>query len=369
MPPITLLIKPASGLCNMRCKYCFYADVTAHREESSYGMMSEETLEALVIAALSEAEGSCSFVFQGGEPTLRGLPFYKTLAHLVRKHNQKRLRIHNAIQTNGLVIDDAWTEHFRAENYLVGISVDGDAAMHNENRLDAQEKGTHARVLRAADLLIRRGCQVNILCVVTERLARHGAKAYNFLKRYRYLQFIPCIDDFATEAQSTSLTAESYGRFLRTTFDLYASDYWRGEYVSIRAFDNYVHMMMGQPPENCAMQGVCSANLVVEADGSVYPCDFYVLDAHRLGNVRDQPLLSMQTSDAARNFVAPSLTPHAECVQCDYRGLCRGGCRRDCEGADGVLGRNRFCEAYRSFFEYSHVRMLEIARNELRQRR
>lgn len=362
MPPLTLLIKPASGLCNMRCAYCFYADVTEHREAPSYGMMAEEMLEAIVEEALAAAEGSCTFAFQGGEPTLRGLPFFERLIRLQKKHNVRGLSIHNAIQTNGLLIDDRWASFLAENRFLVGLSLDGDAAIHNAQREDAKGKGTYARVMRAADILRGSGCDYNILCVVTARAARHPARVYNHLKRHRYLQFIPCIDGFGEEKAAFSLTAEAYGHFLKATFDLYFHDYTHGEYVSVRTFDNYVHMLMGRPPENCAMNGRCACNLVIEADGGVYPCDFYVLDAWRLGTVGQAPLLSLCAGETARRFVALSHAPDAACLSCDWRALCRGGCRRDREiGVEDALGRNRFCESYRAFFAYSHERMRALA--------
>ena len=136
-----------------------------------------------------------------------------------------------------------------------------------------------------------------------------------------------------------------------------------GHYVSVRTFDNYIHLLLGQQPENCAMRGQCACNVVVEGDGSIYPCDFYVLDAWRLGNIHQDALPEMLTGETAQRFVTSSLVPDAKCLACKWRALCRGGCRRDrAITPDGALKRNRFCAAYEAFFAYSYERMCEMAR-------
>ncbi|MDL2317818.1 anaerobic sulfatase maturase [Eubacteriales bacterium OttesenSCG-928-A19] len=362
MPPITLLIKPASSLCNMRCHYCFYADVSAHRTVPSYGIMSEATLETLVQKALAFAEGQCTFAFQGGEPTLAGLDFFERTVSLQKQYNTRKIPIHNAIQTNGLVIDEAWARFLAENRFLVGLSLDGDAAIHNDQRPDSGGKGTYARVVHAADLLKKHGCEYNILCVVTAGTARRGARVYNHLKRHQYLQFIACLEGFGVAGERMPLTAAQYGQFLMTTFDLYYHDFMRGQYVSVRTFDNYIQLLLGNPPENCAMRGQCSCNLVVEGDGSVYPCDFFVLDTWRLGTVHENELPEMLMGETARRFVKTSLDVDEKCRACRWGALCRGGCRRDrVLTPDGAMGHNRFCAAYEAFFAYSYERMCEIA--------
>lgn len=362
MPPVSLLIKPASSLCNMRCQYCFYADVSAHRAVPSYGVMREETLETLVQRAFQFAEGRCAFAFQGGEPTLAGLQFFEKAVLLQRQYNTRRIPVHNAIQTNGLALDGAWAGFLAENKFLVGLSLDGDAKIHNEQRLDSHGKGTYARVIRAADLLRKHGCDYNILCVVTPETARHGARVYNHLGRHRYLQFIPCLEGFDGAGEGAPLNAEQYAGFLKATFDLYYHDFMRGQYVSVRTFDNYIQLMLGSPPENCAMRGQCTCNTVVEGDGSVYPCDFYVLDMWRLGNIHQDGLKEMLTGETARRFVETSKEADEACAACRWKPLCRGGCRRDrARAPDGALGHNRFCAAYEDFFAYAYERMREIA--------
>lgn len=366
MNALTLLIKPASSSCNLRCRYCFYADVSDSREVKNHAMMTTDTLEAIVKNALSEADAQVTFGFQGGEPTLAGLDFFKTLIELERKHNRKGLAIAHSLQTNGIHIDDEWAAFLAANKFLTGISIDAAGNVHDSLRLDPQGKGTHKRCLDAKRLLEKHGVEFNVLSVVTRFLAAHPNKAYNFYKQHnlRYLQFIPCLDGLeeAPGAHQHSLNAKGYGKFLCRLFDLWFMDYRRGDYVSIRAFDNYIRMLAGQPPENCAMNGTCTAYPLIEADGSVYPCDFYALDQYRIGHVAENSFGEMLESGAARDFMAPSRQLHPRCAGCEFFFLCRGGCRRDREPiVDGAPGLNHLCGAYREFFAHALPRMRMIA--------
>ncbi len=356
MPPLTILIKPASGLCNMRCQYCFYADV-ASRREGALALMDEAVLIATIRSALAHADGCCQLMFQGGEPTLAGLPFFERVVALTGRLNGKNLPVSFAIQTNGLLIDEDWARFLSKRRFLVGLSMDGGADIHDSLRPDAAGKGTWRRVDRAAQLLSKHGCEYNILTVVGKSVARHGGSVYNQLKKHRHLQFIPCMDDLDGAEKPYSLTPALYGQFLCAAFDAYFEDIQRGQYTSVRNFDNYVGMLMGRPPENCAMSGRCSANPVVEHDGSVYPCDFYCLDEWRLGNIQEEPLADLLAGDRARAFEAFASEDHPDCRACQWMPLCRGGCRRDY-----AQDRNRYCIAYKKFFEHSYPRLQQIAR-------
>ncbi len=365
MPPISLLMKPASSMCNMRCRYCFYADVASHRAVANYGFMEADTLETLVRQALEVARDSCSFAFQGGEPTLVGLDFYRRLVDLQNQYNVHRVQIFNSIQTNGYLLDESWAAFFARHHFLVGLSVDGPAEIHDAFRMDEAGAGTHTRLMQAVALLRQFQVECNVLCVVHHTVARNGRKVYNFFKQkgLRYIQFIPCLDGFqGEEPPPYSLTARRYGEFLKTVFDQYYADFKRGSYLSVRTFDNYIMMLLGQPPEACGMRGTCSCNLVVESDGSVYPCDFYVLDQYRMGNIRQQSLEELLHTEPARRFVEESLPVDPACRNCRWLQLCRGGCRRNREPfVEGRPGRNQLCEAYRSFFEYAYPRLRELA--------
>jgi len=361
MPPLNLLIKPASGRCNMRCKYCFYADETARREVKDYGVMREDVLETVIQKALSYADYKCTFGFQGGEPTLCGLDFYRRVVELQKKHNIKNVVIENALQTNGLLINNDWAQFLAENKFLVGLSIDGSASVHNKNRVDAKGEGTLSRVLEAARLLEKYKCDFNVLTVVTDATAQKIDLIYDFFTRHnlRWQQYIPCLDAFGEE--DGWLTAEGYTVFLKRLFDRWADDVMNGRFIYIRQFENYVGMLLGRPAESCGMMGCCSMQYVVEADGGVYPCDFYVLDQYRLGSLRDQSFEEVDEKRREMRFIEASMEKDEACYKCPWHPLCRGGCRRDRDDGDGQLKRSRLCAAYQEFFPYALPRLQLIA--------
>ncbi|WP_322168844.1 anaerobic sulfatase maturase [Acutalibacter caecimuris] len=365
MPSLSLLIKPSSGGCNIRCNYCFYHDEQLHRETFSYGSMSEETLETLVKSALSYATTRCSFGFQGGEPTLRGLGFYRRLVQLQKQYNVHHAEIANAIQTNGLLLDSEWAQFLRENRFLVGLSLDGTKDVHDENRLDPGGKGTFNRVLQAAQKLAAHQVEFNLLTVVTNRTAENIAKIYNFYRRsgFPYQQYIPCLDPLDEDrgASPYSLTPEKYASFLTTLFDLWYRDVTAGKFIYIRYFENLLGMLLGCPPEHCGLSGQCVIQYVVEADGSVYPCDFYCLDEWRLGNIREQGFRALATCETAKRFLQQGSAGRQGCQTCPYAPVCRGGCRRDREPL--AAGSNYFCPAYKAFFAYALPRLQVLARS------
>lgn len=358
MPPLSLMIKPVSSLCNMRCAYCFYRDVAAHREAASHGVMCEKTLDTLVRRAFAYAEESVSFAFQGGEPTLAGLAFFERVVALQRKYNTRRLPVHNAIQTNGLAIDDAFAAFLGREGFLVGVSLDGDRETHNALRPDAEGQGTYSRAAEAIGRLRSHGVPVNVLCVVTEAIARRPKETFAALATYGFIQYIPCLEGFDAVPDAYTLRPETYAEFLKQTFVCYERAYRRGQPVSIRDFDNYLQMIAGYPPEHCGMGGVCGRYYLIEADGGVYPCDFYVLDAWKLGNIRDASFARLAKAPVGDAFIEASLRPDARCAACGWYGLCRGGCRREREPfTQGKPSLHRLCAAYQDFFAFAYPRM------------
>jgi len=366
MPPLSLLIKPASGNCNLRCKYCFYHSLTGIREIEDYGIMNIDTLEIIVKKALMFADHVCTFAFQGGEPTLAGLDFYRHLVEFQKKYNTKNIQVNNAIQTNGIVIDDSWAHFFAEKKFLIGISLDGPKEIHDAIRVDARGDGTFNRVMHAIQLFNQYQVEYNILSVINSYVARHIRKTYQFFRKngFGYLQFIPCLDPLNEKpgGYEYSLTPKRYAYFLKTLFDLWYQDIMNGQKISIRYFDNLVGLFMGMRPEVCGMEGVCNCQFVIEADGGVYPCDFYVLDEWYLGNIKDAGFIELKFSEAGRQFVEVSNHVDPKCVDCRWFRLCRGGCRRSREPfIDGKPALNYFCSSFMEFFEYAAPRLRQIA--------
>ena len=334
MPAASILIKPASANCNMDCKYCFYKCLSSHREEYSKGFMKEETLETLVREAIAYADGSLTFAFQGGEPTLAGLDFFQKAVELQQKYNNKKLQIENTIQTNGLLIDEKWARFLGEHRFLVGLSLDGPKKMHDRYRKDAGGQDTFARIMHSVQLLEQYHVDYNVVTVVTNDTAKQASFLYKFWKRnhYPFVQFIPCMDEIKRQdgTQERSIYAvepEQYGKFLCELFDLWYADFATGEAMDIRMFSNLAQMAAGYPAEECGMNGCCNCYFVVEGDGSVYPCDFYCMDAWKLGTVNDG-FVQMKTSEKAKAFVEASRPVCAACQECLHFSLCRGGASR-----------------------------------------
>lgn len=363
MKDINLLIKPASGSCNMRCRYCFYSDEQKKREHSSRGMMDTETAENIIKKALAYANGNCTFAFQGGEPTLRGLDFFREFTETVKKYAAGRQNIRYAIQTNGLLLDEEWAVFLKENSFLVGLSVDGGSDVHNLNRIDASGAGTHAKVMKAARVLAKYQVPFNVLTVVTSRAARSITSIYNFYKKNKllYQQYIPCLDPiFEPRGESAySLSPEEFGDFLIRLFDLWYEDRLKGEFIYIHYFENLAGILLGHAPASCGMLGVCSEQNVIEADGSVYPCDFYALDEYLLGNINTDSI--EQINLLRQPFLAESLKGLEKCRSCRYGFVCRGGCRRDRQGIF-ELEDNYFCSGYRKFFDHALPRLAALLR-------
>ena len=366
MPPLSVMIKPASSDCNLDCEYCFYKSLSEKRKLKSYGQMDLDLLEEIVKTAFATADGACNFAFQGGEPTLVGLEFYQHLLQFIRKYNTNNIKVNKSIQTNGIRINKEWAKFFADNNFLVGISLDGPQKIHDLYRVDHANRGTQQQVMEAIKLLEQAGAEYNILTVVNAEVANNPTAVYDFFKQqgFNYLQFIKCLDpvDEKPGQSSHSLLPEDYAQFLKTLFDLWYQDLKQGQMISIRYFDNLVQMAMGEQPEACDMSGTCNCQFIIEADGSVYPCDFYVTDKWKLGNIRDDDFSTLYNSQRAQEFMSETHFVAEECKSCQWFKLCRGGCRRTQESAGSdKLELDYFCPAYQDFFQSAAARILKLA--------
>ena len=349
MPPLSIMIKPASALCNMRCKYCFYHDVTDHRDVKSFGLISEETTDNLIEKALDFANGeSVAFAFQGGEPTIRGIEYFEYFCKKVDELNIKKSKIYYGLQTNGTLIDEKWAKFFKEKDFLIGLSLDGDFD-NNSFRIDSNNQNAFYKIIKAADIFNKIGVQFNILTVLTGKCAENIDDILRYFKKrgFRYLQFIPCLRPFGDKTESELyMTVEQYKHFLIHGFNAYVKDYVQGNYTSIRYFDNLVHLYLGNPTEQCGMCGHCMHQFVVEGNGNIYPCDFYCTDEWLLGNI-NTPTESLDTlahCEKAIEFLRESIAVPEECKKCRFYPVCRaGGCKRSKED------RN-YCESYKAFF-------------------
>lgn len=374
MKQIQFLIKPASSLCNLRCRYCFYADIANNRSISNMGMMKQETIDRLLEEAFAHIApgGGIHFAFQGGEPALVGLSFYDYFTAQADIRKPSGIAVSYSIQTNGTLFDESWIPLLKKYDFLVGISIDGYKDLHNHYRVDAAGKDTWKTVSHTFQMLTRAGIRTNVLCVVTGPCAKHPDKVYRELKKLgaEFMQFIPCIDPIEEERGKMpfSLTPKAYGQFLCRLFDLWFEDWAKGDYHSIRLFDDYIHILLGCTDHvTCSTCGNCGAYFVVEGDGSVYPCDFFVLDKWKMGALGENTLIEMSNSQQARDFLQWGKEKPADCQRCRWFRLCNGGCKNDWERTGEP--RNHFCEALKVFFAHAEQRLLLIAREERNARR
>lgn len=341
------MIKPSSSACNLNCKYCFYRDVSNNRQEHNFGMMSNTTAEILIKKVLDFADGSSvAITFQGGEPMLAGIDFFRHFVEQVKICNTKESKIFYALQTNATNIDDEWAAFFTENDFLIGISLDGDFERSKFRKFPNGEISFN-KIIKAINCLKRNKTQFNIVSVLTGYSAQHAEEIYSFFhsKGYKYLQFVPCLRPFdSNEKSELYMTPEQYADFLIKTFKLYVKDYANGRYTSIRLFDNWVRLYLNQPAEQCGVSGHCSRQFVAESNGNIYPCDFYCIDKYLLGNIKETTFNQMAESDTAKNFINESLSVSQKCKNCRYFPICRGGgCKREKLSED-------YCESFKKFF-------------------
>lgn len=364
------MFKPASSLCNLRCRYCFYADVSEQREIQSYGIMQKRTTESILetIESSLKPGDHMVFTFQGGEPTLAGLEYFRHFTKLVSSWD-KRIHIEYALQTNGILLDDAWCSFLAEHRFLVGVSLDVLPECHDSERVDIKQQGTYSRVQAAIQVLEKHGVQYNILCTLTRAIARHPQKVWKRIldSDFRYVQFTPCMDEMEAQSPSSyALTPQRFSSFYIQLFRLWLRDYKAGQYRSIKFFDDVVNLMLLGIPTACGIDGICRPQLVVEADGSTFPCDFYCLDAYLLGNLTKDSLESILQSPTMRDFHNRPHEAPALCADCRYLKFCGGGCKR-MQHATSCVGDADFC-GYQTFLDECMEDLLSIVEDQRRLR-
>ena len=368
MKNLSIMIKPASSLCNLRCKYCFYADITSLRQVSSYGVMNSKTTEDILRNIVSDLVPGdrIQFAFQGGEPTLAGLDYFRNFVAAAKKW-PKGIEISYVLQTNGILIDNAWCELLKENDFLVGLSLDLLPSSHDRVRVTASGEGTFRPVVNAMELMKRHKVEFNILCTLTNEIARHPQQIWKQIQSLdlQYVQFTPCLGELDQLGKSVyALTPKRFASFYQQLFRFWYQDYVKGQYRSIKFFDDVVNLMAYGIPTACGIQGTCHPQLVVEADGSVFPCDFYCLDEYKLGNLAMDSLSAVILSPINQKFTQRPHPMPSLCKECRYGRFCGGNCKRMqreiCCSGDEV-----FC-GYKAFLSEHEAPLRKIA---LQQRR
>ncbi len=365
MTPFSLLIKPASADCNLRCAYCFYLDRASLYPETGRHRMSGEVLETLVKGYMATPQPQYAFAWQGGEPTLMGLEFFERVVELQKRYGAFGAGVANHLQTNGLAVTDEFARHLSRYNFLVGVSLDGPAELHDRYRRHADGRGSHEGVMAGLGVLRRNRVKVNILTLINQANVKHGGLVYRYLRDqgFDFHQYIPCVEfDPAGRRQPFALSGPEWGQFLCQVYDEWIK--YDAEKVSVRFFDSILYRMVKGAPNVCHMGDDCCQYFVVEHNGDVYPCDFFVEPELKLGNIARDSWESLQASPRYRAFGARKADRNPECDACPYLDLCAADClkHRLDGGRSAPHEKSALCRGYLTFYEHALPGLQGLAR-------
>lgn len=361
-----VFVKPAGSACNLACRYCYYLDKAPLSPEagppgskSSPSRMPEDILEAYISQHIAASPDEIiRFSWHGGEPTILGVDYFRTIVKIQRRLCPAGRRIANGMQTNGTLLDDDWGRFLAAEGFSVGLSLDGPRDLNDRHRLTRNGRSTFDETMRGYDTLRRHGVRTDILCVVSAANVRHAADVYGFFRDIgaSYVSFLPLVDPRPNApggVSPESVPSEAWGGFLCAVFDD-----WQSRdigHIKVQIIEEAARTAFGQEHSLCIFRPVCGDIPVVERNGDFYSCDHYVDAEHRLGNIRETPVLSLLESPAQRAFGLAKLEKLPRvCLSCEVREMCNGECpkNRFVRAADGEPGLNYLCAGYRKFFNH-----------------
>lgn len=367
-PLNSVLIKPAGPDCNLRCSYCFYLKKAETLGSSPKHRMNERILKEVISQVMTQGERQVSFGWQGGEPTLMGQSFYERAVAFQQRYG-KNQSVANALQTNGMLIDRHWAQFLKTYNFLVGLSIDGPEEIHNRYRLTSSCKGSWSRVVESAKLLLDTGVAVNALTVINDYSVSFPEEIYRFHKDLglRFMQFIPCIEfdpSGSSRLAPFSVSAKDYGNFLCSIFDQWLADFKDGQpTTSIRYFESLLYCYMGLEAPECTLKKICGDYLVIEHNGDVYSCDFFVEPAWFIGNISSQRLVDMLNSPLQQEFGLHKGMLDDQCKSCRWLKFCYGGCPKDRLNNPENNKLSAFCQPYQLFFKHADKRLRSLVRN------
>jgi uncharacterized protein len=380
------MTKPIGPLCNLDCKYCFYLEKEKLFPTNENFRMSDEVLETYVRQYIEQQNSpEISFAWQGGEPTLLGVNFFRKVVELQKKYANGK-RIANALQTNGTLLDDEWCEFLVQNQFLVGLSIDGPPKLHDTYRVDKKGAPTYEKVALGLKMLKKHKVEFNTLTVVNRANSKKPLEVYRFLKQIGsgFIQFIPLMERLANDeakklgldlsvpprvddtdpvmpVTNWSVEPRQYGEFLSTIFDEWVKQDVGKVFVQI--FDVTLGNWMGEGGGLCVFSPTCGTALAMEHNGDVYSCDHYVYPQYKLGNILNQSLGDMVNSEFQKGFgLEKATTLPKYCLECDVRFACHGECpkHRFIRTPEGDPGLNYLCQAYKRFFTHSGPAMRKM---------
>ena len=354
---LNIVINPVSNYCDLNCDYCF------HKDPAPSAVMTMDLARQLLeqVFRLLEPGGEVAFTFQGGEPTLAGLQFYQAFTALAEALCPPGCHIFWGIQTHGLHLDDHWIDLFVRYDFEVGISVDGYQSVHDEHREDRNGEGTWKRVRTVLRRLREKDVVVNALCVITKQSSRRPEMIYQSLRKMgvNSIFFCPCADPGAVR-EPWSLTPPHLAKFMCRVFDVWYEEWEHGQYCYVNLFTDYIQRLQGRSCEECPAGDICADAIIIDGDGSIFPCEKYDSAQYRLGTVGESGVGAALRSEKYQAFLQRNRRKPAVCMDCKRFSLCGGGCRHDwVTDRKGV--HNPYCSAYKRFFLYAYPRLVQIA--------
>ena len=353
MNAFQLMAKPTGSICNLDCQYCFYLE----KPHLNQRAMSDEVLETYIKSYIETApQQQVTFLWQGGEPTMAGLDFYKRAVNFQHKYANGK-QIENSLQTNGVLLNADWCRFLHDHNFLVGLSIDGPEHLHDAYRLTKNGKGTFQQVIDALDLLHNYQVSFNTLTVVHNLNVLHGKEIYHFLKRIGspYMQFIPLMGDYKQQA-----SAKDYGQFLINIFDeWYANDVGK---IGIQFIEQWFMAYLGLQPDLCIFRETCGDQLVIEQNGDIYSCDHYVYPEYKLGNLIETPLVTLVDNIKQKHFGSAKSFLSERCKSGKFRFACHGGCPKHRTVQGFGEPHNQLCEAYYAALSHMEPYLKEFAK-------
>ena len=365
MKPFSLLIKPASADCNMNCHYCFYLEKSSLYPDQKVHRMSEATLEKMISSYIETEQPCYTFGWQGGEPTLMGLDFFKSVVKMQQKYGRPGSMVTNGLQTNASLIDEPFAKHLAEYKFLLGVSLDGPEHIHDHYRKLQGGQGTFGRVMKGIDILRENNVEFNILVLVNDFNVSKAKEIYKFLVEngFYFHQYIPCIEfDNEGRLEPFSINGEQWGNLLIELFNQWhPGDIHK---VSIRFFDSVLNYLVQGRSTICHMENNCNQYFVVEHNGDIYPCDFFVREDLRLGNIDRSSWDELLESGIYRDFGSAKKECSFICRSCKYLDLCHGDClKHRAFPPDNEKKLSTLCSGWKMFYQRSLPVFKNIASN------
>lgn len=364
MKPFSLLIKPASADCNLNCSYCFYLEKKSLYPAQKIHRMSDQVLEKMISTYMQTEQPQYSFGWQGGEPTLMGLDFFRKVTDLQQKYGRKAAIVANGLQTNATLLTDEMGEHFTKYKFLLGVSLDGPPEIHDFYRKNHAGSGSHSEVMKAIDVLKKHKVEFNILTLVSKSNVAKAVEVYNYLAEngFLYHQYIPCVEfDADGIPLPWTITGMEWGNFLCSIFDKWFAGDTRK--ISVRLFDSILMYLVEGQRNVCVMGKNCCQYLVVEHNGDVYPCDFFVKSELKLGNIMDSTWEQLQNSETYKNFGALKSKWSSACENCEFLELCSADCLKNRlpQSQNNPRTLSWHCEGWKIFYRHSLRKFKKLA--------